>query len=100
MTEDGNVNPGGGGSLVKRFLVPIAAGLAVMFVSRSMFFNSVLIDNQSLYHATAIAFGAAYFLCIAFISPLIYLFAYSRGASLPERAVAGATRRRSLCCAR
>ena len=75
-------------SFKKRFLTPVAIVLAVMIGSRIVYFNSCLIDNDTVYQYVAIVSGLVHFFSIGFGTLFIYPKAYFNGADRMERMIA------------
>lgn len=75
-------------SFGKRFLIPVTIVLAVMVGSRIVYFNSCLIDNDTVYKYVAIVSGLVHFFSIGFGALFIYPNAYFNGAGRRERVIA------------
>jgi hypothetical protein len=71
-----------------RFLVPGLIALVILISSRGIYFNSVKIDNQSMYHWVAIISGIIYFISIALATMVIYPVTFFKGATPAERIIA------------
>jgi hypothetical protein len=78
-------------SFLKRFLEPLILALILMISSRMVNVNAFRIDNQALYHATAVVSGTVQFASIVLLAMLVYPMTYFRGATAVERVVAGST---------
>jgi hypothetical protein len=78
-------------SITHRFLVPLFLALAVMIVSRTVYLNACRIDSRALYHALALLAGAVQFASIVLVALVVYPVTYFRGATAPERVIAGST---------
>jgi len=78
-------------SITHRFLVPLFLALTVMIVSRTVHLNACRIQSQALYHALALLAGAVQFASIVLVALVVYPVTYFRGATAPERIIAGST---------
>jgi len=78
-------------SITHRFLAPLFLALTVMIVSQTVYLNACRIDSQALYHALALLAGAVQFASILLVALVIYPVTYFRGATAPERIIAGST---------
>jgi hypothetical protein len=65
--------------------------LTVMLVSRTVYLNACRVDSRALYHALALLAGAVQFASIALVALVVYPVTYFRGATAPERVIAGST---------
>jgi hypothetical protein len=72
----------------QRVLKPLVFVFLTMIISRIVYFNSRLIDNDTLYQTIAFTSGAIHFVSIEFGALLIYPIAYFNGSGRIERIVA------------
>lgn len=75
-------------NLWSRFLIPLFLPLSVMIFFRIVYFNSVRIDNPSMYHAVAVVSGVLQFASVVLPALLVYPVTYFRGAKAVERVIA------------
>ena len=76
-------------SITHRFLVPFFLALTVMIVSRTMCLNACRVESLALYRALALLGGAVQFGSIVLVALVVYPVTYFRGATAPERVIAG-----------
>lgn len=74
--------------VISRFIIPVFVALIVLVLSRLIFFNSVCIDSQTIYHLVALVSGIIHFLSICFVTSILYPVTFFRGATWAERIVA------------
>jgi len=70
-------------------MVPLFLALTVLIVSRTVYLNACRVDSQALYHALALLGGAVQFASIVLGALVVYPVTYFRGATVPERVIAG-----------
>jgi hypothetical protein len=78
-------------SFAERFLVPLFLALAVMIVSRVVYLNACRFDSRILYHTLAAFAGTIQFASVVLGALVVYPVTYFRGATIPERVIAGST---------
>jgi hypothetical protein len=65
--------------------------LTVMIVARTVYLNVCRLDSRTLYPALALLAGAVQFASIALVALAVHPLTYFRGATAPERVIAGST---------
>jgi hypothetical protein len=74
----------------KRFVSPVLVVFSIMAVSWCIYNLSWQLESNTMHQRLALIFGTLYFISVLFGPIVVYIWAYSRGATLGERILASA----------